>query len=213
MTRAPLRFPLLAALVLLLATQLLAQDERFVEGPWERRLNRRQPPAQVMDAIGLERAMTVAEVGAGGGRYTVWLADRVGPEGRVLANDVDPDALARLEARCERLGLDNVELVRGEVADPRFPPGVADLAFMVNVYHHLERPVELLRALRPVLRPGGRLAIVERCPERSGRSSDHATPRERVLGELGAAGFDTVAVLEILEEDLIYLAVPRSTDG
>ena len=79
----------------------------------EARLNRLQPPARVLDAIGVRPGMTVAEIGAGQGRYAVQLAVRVGTNGRVYAEDIDADALDHLRRRCQRWGLENVDVIHG----------------------------------------------------------------------------------------------------
>ncbi len=84
----------------------------------EARLNGLQPPDKVMDIIGLAAGMRIAEIGAGRGRYVVHLADRVGPEGRVYAQDIDAEALRHCAERCRRCGFNNVETILGDQTDP-----------------------------------------------------------------------------------------------
>jgi ubiquinone/menaquinone biosynthesis C-methylase UbiE len=167
-----------------------------------------------MDAIGLEAGMTIADIGAGRGRYTVWFADRVGPEGKVLANDIDREALAHLRARCRGQGLDNVETVLGGVTDPGLPEGVVDIAFMINVYHHLDQPVELVRRLLPTLGPGGVVAIVECDPDKGGFDRDHGTSKAEMLRQLKEAGLAEIEVIDPpwLEHDYIYLGRPAAKE-
>jgi len=179
-----------------------------VEG-WEVRINDRQPPQQVIKAIGLRPGMAIGEVGAGTGRVTVWLAEKVGPDGRVYANDIDEKALRHLKARCDQAGLANVTTILGTVEDPQFPAGVLDIAFMTNTYHHLEKPVELVKNLRSSLKPNGILAIVERDPDRS-EFRNEATRREDFIKQMDQAGFAVFQVETFLKEDNIYLARPKS---
>ena len=110
----------------------------------------------VMDLAELEPGMTVADIGAGNGYYTLRLAKRVGETGRVLAQDIDGDALARLGRRVERQRLDNVSIRRGEPADPRLPANSFDRVFMVHMYHEIEQPYEFLWRLWPSLRKTAR---------------------------------------------------------
>ena len=124
-------------------------------GELDKELNRRQPPDQVLAAAGVRPGQVVGEVGAGWGRYTVEIARRVGPAGRVYANDIDRDSLEYLRQRCQKEQLANVEVIIGQLKDPRFPPGALDLAFMINTYHHLDDPVALLRNVRPGAEAGG----------------------------------------------------------
>lgn len=115
----------------------------------------------VMDLAGLEPGMTVADIGAGNGYYTVRLADRVGEKGRVLAQDIDRDALAGLGRRVEREGLENVSILRGDPADPKLPANSFDRVFMVHMYHEIEQPYEFLWRMWPALRAGGQVVVVD----------------------------------------------------
>ena len=195
--------------LLVLAPALWAQtDQELVEAEWENRVNQRQPPEAIMDAIGLKPGMVIGEVGAGTGRVAVWLARRVGPQGKVYANDIDAEALDRLWARAKRLNFHNMETVLGKSDDPLLPRTALDVAFMINVYHHLEKPEALLVAIRPSLKPEGVLAIVERDPAKSEYKAE-ATPREDLVRQLNEAGYDIVRVETFLAEDNIYIARPK----
>ena len=116
----------------------------------------------VMDLAELEEGMTVADIGAGNGYYTVRLAERVGAAGRVLAQDIDQEALDRLARRVERYRLDNVSIRRGEFADPRLPADSFDRIFMVHMYHEIEDPYEFLWRMWPALRDEGQVIVVDR---------------------------------------------------
>lgn len=115
----------------------------------------------VMDLARIAPGMTVADIGAGNGYYTVRLSERVGPEGRVLAQDIDRDALDRLARRVEREGLANISIRKGEPADPMLPAGSFDRVFMVHMYHEIEQPYEFLWRMWPALREGGQVIVVD----------------------------------------------------
>jgi ubiquinone/menaquinone biosynthesis C-methylase UbiE len=194
-----------------LAMMALAQSEPSRVAPEnanEARLNRLQPPGQVMDIIGAAAGMTAAEIGAGRGRYVVHLADRVGPEGKIYAEDIDGDALRHLAERCRRVGFTNVETVLGDPADPKLPAGKLDLIFVISSYHHFGDPVALMSRARPALKPTGRLAIAEWVPPKEGRGD--GTPPEKMRSQMESAGF----VLERIDKSLeandlnIYLFRP-----
>ncbi|TFG79926.1 MAG: class I SAM-dependent methyltransferase [Chrysiogenales bacterium] len=171
----------------------------------EERLNRLQPPAQVLDAIGVQTGMAVAEIGAGRGRYAVQLAVRVGPGGRVIAEDIDADALDHLRRRCRRWGLKNVETVLGDVTDPKLPSAQLDLVWVVSSYHHFDDPVALLRRARASLKAKGRLAIGEWISvSETGRSG---TTSENLIKQMESAGYALERIETFLKANnfLIYL--------
>ncbi len=188
-------------------------QERSLEESHEKGLNRRQPPVLVMDAIGLKPGMTIGDIGAGRGRYAVWFAERVGKKGKVYANDIDEEALDYTADRCERLGFDNIEIVLGEVEHPKLPEKTLDIAFMINTYHHLDKPLELMRNIIPSLKPGGRLIIVERDPDKAPDSKNHATPRDELIKVVVQAGFRVEKIETFLEEDNIYFFTLPDHEG
>jgi ubiquinone/menaquinone biosynthesis C-methylase UbiE len=142
----------------------------------------------VMDLANIQPGMTVADIGAGNGYYTVRLAERVGPKGRVLAQDIDPDALQRLGLRVERERLDNVSIKLGQPDDPKLPEASFDRIFLVHMYHEVSEPYAFLWRLRPALRPGGRVIVVDtdRAPDR------HGIPPDLLFCEFNALGFRLV---------------------
>lgn len=121
----------------------------------------RREARTVMDLARIRRGMSVADIGAGEGYYTVRLAERVGRRGRVLAQDIDPDALKRLGARVERERLDNVSIKLGAADDPRLPGNSFDRVFLVHMYHEVEEPYAFLWRLHPALRVGGQVIVVD----------------------------------------------------
>ncbi len=115
----------------------------------------------VMDKAAIAPGMTVADIGAGEGYYTVRLAERVGATGRVLAQDIDEDALRRLGARVEAERLDNVAIAVGAPDDARLPANSFDRVFMVHMYHEIAEPYAFLWRMRPSLREGGQVIVVD----------------------------------------------------
>ncbi|MDD3799746.1 MAG: class I SAM-dependent methyltransferase [Novosphingobium sp.] len=121
----------------------------------------RREARTVMDLAQIRHGMSVADIGAGEGYYTVRLAERVGRRGRVLAQDIDPGALKKLGARVERERLDNVSIKLGAPDDPRLPEGSFDRVFLVHMYHEVAEPYAFLWRLRPALRGGGQVIVVD----------------------------------------------------
>lgn len=140
---------------------------------------------RVMDLARIEPGMTVADIGAGDGYYTVRLAERVGERGRVLAQDIDKAALQRLGQRVEREGLDNVSIKLGAPDDPQLPPASFDRVFLVHMYHEVTEPYAFLWRLRPSLRPGGKVIVVD--VDRP--TNAHGIPPALLFCELSAVGF------------------------
>jgi SAM-dependent methyltransferase len=163
---------------------------------------------RVMDLLGVGPGMTVADVGAGSGYYTVRLSPRVGPRGRVIAQDIMPRYLERLGARVRRDSLRNVTLALGEPHDPRLPAASADLVLLVHMYHEVEQPYAFLYNLRPAIRPGGRVAVVDL----DRPTSRHGTPVPLLRCELAAAGYQAAGFHD-LGGGSGYLAVFAPTAG
>ncbi len=118
-------------------------------------------PDAAIDAIGVKPGMTVADVGAGSGYFTVRLARRVGSDGKVLAEDIQPEMLRILKKRLESANFTNIETVLGTETDPKLPPGELDLILMVDVYHEFSQPQRMLRKVRESLKDDGRLVLLE----------------------------------------------------
>jgi ubiquinone/menaquinone biosynthesis C-methylase UbiE len=128
-----------------------------LEGPDRERW---QQPDTIMDALGIHEGSSVADLGAGGGWFTVRLARRVGPNGRVYAEDVQKPMIESMERRIRREGLPNVTMVLGTEEDPKLP-GPVDAVLIVGVYGEVLKPVELLKNVRKALRPAGRVGVVD----------------------------------------------------
>ena len=164
----------------------------IVSSRWstEEARDRLNEAGQVMAKSGIQPGMTVADIGAGEGYYTIRLAQRVGKEGRVLAEDIVEDVRDALAERVARERLDNVSVRLGAPADPKLPDGSFDRIFMVHMYHEIEQPYEFLWRMRPSLRPGGEVVVVD--ADRPTR--DHGTPPALLKCEFASVGYRQVAM-------------------
>ena len=144
---------------------------------------------EVMGRAGIAPGMTVADIGAGEGYYTIRLAERVGPDGRVLAQDIVPAVRDKLAERVERERLDNVSVKLGAPADPGLPANSFDRVLLVHMYHEIAQPYEFLWRLRPALRAGGRVVVVD-----ADRATNmHGTPPALLDCEFAAVGYARVS--------------------
>ena len=144
-------------------------------------------------ALAIPAGAQVADLGAGGGYFTFRLAAAAGPTGRVYAVDVDPGMVDYLRERAAREGARTVEPVLASADDARLPAASVDLLFTCNTYHHLTDRAAYFTRLRPVLRTGGRIAIVEYDGRGLfARLFGHATPADEIRREMAAAGYRVV---------------------
>lgn len=146
----------------------------------------------VMDLANIRAGMTVADIGAGEGYYTVRLAERVGADGRVLAQDISRDALERLGRRVERERLENISIKLGDVDDPQLPPDSFDRIFMVHMYHEVTEPYAFLWRLWPALNAGGQIIVVET----NSPVGHHGLPHRLLFCEFEAIGYVLVDYTE-----------------
>jgi SAM-dependent methyltransferase len=182
---------------------------RIVTDTWRNEQSRDQAgeAERVMNLLGVTNGMTVADIGAGSGYYTVRLARRVGLTGHVYAEDVVPDYLERLAQRVRSEGLaGEVTLVRGEPHDPRLPPNSLDLALLVHMYHEVEQPYGLLWNLRPALRPNAKVAIIDARKQ----TEVHGTPPDLLRCELAAVGYRQTAFYDLQESTYLAVFTPPS---
>jgi ubiquinone/menaquinone biosynthesis C-methylase UbiE len=168
----------------------------------------RLQPERVMDAIGVRPGMVVGEAGAGRGYFTFKLSRRVGPGGRVYANDIDEDALGHVRKVCRDEGIANVETVVGEVDDPRFPVTGLEMVVMVYALHDFSRPVPFLQNLKKYLARGGTVAILDQDPGASGNS--HFMSRERYLELFAESGYELARDERFLERDMLLVFRPSA---
>jgi protein-L-isoaspartate O-methyltransferase len=160
--------------------------------------DKRGEAEEIMKAAGLEPGMTVADIGAGEGYYTVRLAEKVGTAGRVLAQDIDEAAISRLGERVNRESLDNVSIKLGAPDDPRLPENSFDRIFLVHMYHEVREPYAFLSRLRPALlnkskeRGAGEVVVVDV----NRNFEQHGIPPKQLFCEFEAVGYELVGFME-----------------
>ena len=181
--------------------------------PWLERSEREEEeaPDVALNVLKIPKGASVADIGAGSGYITVRLAARVGPAGRVFANDVQPQMLNILARRLSDAKITNVTLIEGTFDDPRLPPASVDLALMVDVYHELSQPQAILRRLREALKPGGRLVLLEYRKEDPTVpiKPEHKMSVADAKMEVEAEGFTLSKVDEALPRQHILIFVAR----
>ena len=175
---------------------------------------REEFPDRVVKALQIPRGATVVDLGAGVGYFTWRLAKRVGPEGRVIATDIQPEMLEMLVANMEERGIENVEPVLCTQSDPRLPAGEADLVLLVDVYHELAYPAETMAQVRRSLKPGGRVAVVEYRKEDPSIPIHplHKMTVNEVRAEIEPVGFVLVEVLDFLPSQHIAVFAANGDD-
>jgi predicted methyltransferase len=189
---------LLTAMTMAIGAQIAAPHPRLfppeslglLEGPDR---DAYQRPDQIMDALQIGENSVVADVGAGGGWFTVRLALRVkGPSGRVYATDVQQKMIQAIERRLKREALSNVTLVLGTQTESKLPVGALDAVLIVDAYHEMEQPVTLLRNLGKSLKPNGLLGIVNYKKDGGGPGPemDERVDAEQVIRDARAAGLE-----------------------
>lgn len=227
-TKAPARFRALLALLWLpcvLAAQAhyetravhdpdgigkfyMGREIAQVMGPagigWLERDEREQEEqtAKAIEAMDIAPGQTVVDLGAGSGYFTFRIAPRVGPRGKVIAVDIEEVMLKSIRERAAREKIANVETVRSTADDPRLKPGSADLVFMVDVYHELEFPREVMQKVRSALRPNGRVILIEYREENPAVriKAVHKMSEKQIVREMEAIGLThakTVGVLPL----------------
>lgn len=205
----------------LLATSACAQDthpvtKRPIAGvmgmggaDWLTRPERAQEeqPEKALDALEIKPGSVVGDVGAGVGYFTEKLARRVGPNGKVYANDIQPEMLVQLRKNMAKLGIGNVQTVVGAEDDPHLPANTLDLILLVDVYHEFSKPQAMLRHMRESLKPGGRLVLLEYRKEDPNVPirEEHKMTVKQVRSELEPEGFLFDKAIETLPQQHILI--------
>jgi ubiquinone/menaquinone biosynthesis C-methylase UbiE len=157
---------------------------------------------EVMELAGVKPGMSVADVGAGEGYYTVRLARVVGAKGRVLAEDIVPDVRDTLSDRVQRERLDNVAVKLGSPDNPMLPAASFDRVFLVHMYHEVESPYAFLWHLRESVKPNGLVVVVD-----SNRPvKQHGMPPAELKCEFAALGLQPVTFSMLTGSDVYLMA-------
>jgi len=164
-------------------------------------------PDGALDALQLKPGMAVGDVGAGTGYMSLKMARRVGPSGKVYAEDVQPEMLRRLRRNAAEAKLANVQTVLGSEADPKLPANTLDLILLVDVYHEFSQPQKMLRKMREALKDNGRLVLLEYRKEDSSIPirPEHKMSVQEVKLEVEAEGFHLSQVIETLPRQHILI--------
>jgi ubiquinone/menaquinone biosynthesis C-methylase UbiE len=152
---------------------------------------------RVMDLLGIKPGSSVADVGAGSGWFTVRASARVGASGTVLAEDINPAAVKAIAQRAQKEGLRNVRTIEGTPDDPDLPRNSVDAVLLLKVYHEVAHTNLLLQNLKPALRPGAKIGIIDR----NGSGADHGLDEAIVVKEMDAAGFRRVGRYDFTKAD------------
>ena len=183
--------------------------------PWLVRTEREaeEHPDQALDELKIAKGSVVADIGAGVGYMSWRMAERVGPQGKVYANDIQLQMLDLLRKNMDERHISNVVPVLGEPNDPKLPVGQIDLALMVDVYHEFSQPQQMLRHIRESLKPNGRMVLLEY------RAEDpnvpilplHKMAVPQVKAEIEPEGFHLDKVIETLPRQhlLIFVRKPN----
>jgi predicted methyltransferase len=166
----------------------LGQLEGLDRDVWQR-------PEKIMDELAIAEGSVVADLGAGSGWFTIRLARRVGPNGKIYAEDVQSQMIEVINRRIARENLPNVVTKLGTQDDPDLPAGQLDAVLIVDAYHEMEQPVALLRNVARALKPRGRIGIVNHTMAGGGPGPpmDERVDQERVIREANAAGLQLIA--------------------
>ncbi len=168
-----------------------------------------QQPERVMDALGIADGSHVADLGAGGGWFTIRLARRVGPNGVVYAEDVQAPMIDAIKRRVEREGLHNVRTILGGFTDPHLHAGAVQAALLVDLYPQIQDPVSLLKNIRAALTASGRLGIIDFKPGGFGPGpDDNRVAPETVVRDAATAGLRLVSHEKFLRYQYLLVFAP-----
>jgi len=190
------------------------QRQNVAKGLADPARDEKQKPMELIRDAGIRAGMSVADVGTGIGFMLPFLSRRVGPEGKVMAEDIFDDFLAAAKQRVEKAKLANVTFVKGTETDPKLPEGTLDVAMALDVYHHFDYPEKMLAALHKSLKPDGRLVIVEYYKRQEAMPGGRALTHIRldmpdVIKEIEANRFHLVSEKEHIPNSQYMLVFTR----
>jgi ubiquinone/menaquinone biosynthesis C-methylase UbiE len=191
--------------------RVIAPAMSYQGAGWLERRDREttEQPEKVLDALTIKSGSTVADIGAGTGYFSLRLAQRVGPQGRVLATDIQPQMLAFLKDNMRAAGIHTIDLILSTPTDAKLPANTLDLALMVDVYHELAYPEETILQVHSALKSAGRLVLVEYRGEDASVpiKPEHKMTLAQVRAEIEPLGFQVQEVLEFLAYQRIIVFV------
>lgn len=192
-----------------------AEFERWVsvfERPGRELYDKRQ---EIVQALGLQPGMAVADIGAGTGLFTRLFSGKVGVQGRVYAIDISENFVRSIEAMARQQGLDNIQGIVNTDKSTGLPASSIDLAYLADTYHHFEYPRTMLASIHAALREGGQLVIID-FRKQPGVSSSWVMSHVRadkntVIQEVESAGFKLIADSDLLETNYFLSFIKRDT--
>jgi ubiquinone/menaquinone biosynthesis C-methylase UbiE len=152
---------------------------------------------RVMDLLDITAGKNVADIGAGSGWFAVRASKRVGATGAVLAEDINPLAIEYIGKRVVKENIANVRTVLGQPDDPMLPTGSVNAVLLLKVYHEIAHPVEFMKKLKPALREGAKVGIIDK----NGNGANHGLDHGIVEKEMGDAGFKLVSTYDFTKAD------------
>jgi len=159
----------------------------------------------IVAAAGVKPGMTVADIGAGTGLFTMLFADAVKPNGKVVAVDISPAFVEYIQSTAKKRRVKNVSAVVANGTEVGLPDSSVDLAYLSDVYHHFEHPAETLASIRKALKPGGRMVVIdyERIPGRTPQARiEHVrVDKQQAISEIEAAGFKLLEEKKLMREN------------
>ncbi len=173
-----------------------------------------EKPEELLDLLGIEEGDVVADIGAGGGFFSLRAAERVGRTGKVLAVDVQPEMIAGLEMMIERFGHENIVPILGNVDDPKLPRDSVDHVLIVISYHEFSHPVEMMRYVRKAMKPDGQMLIVEYKAENpdSRVAPLHKMSEAEIMEEIPALGFRRDRVIDLIPSQHVFVFKKTGVD-
>ena len=152
---------------------------------------------RVMDILGIKPGKNVADIGAGSGWFTVRAAQRIGAMGTVYAVDINAEAIRYIDERAKKERLANVRTILNTPDNPDLPRDSTDAVLLLKTYHEVAQPITLLRNLRPALRPGAKVGVIDR----NGKGDDHGIGCDVVIREAKDAGYVLVDQYDFVKAD------------
>ena len=195
----------------------IAPAMSYLGADWLERAERDslEQPDKVLETLDIAPGSVVADIGAGIGYYSLRLAAKVGPQGRVLATDIQPEMLSRLRVNMKKASITNIEPILATPTDAKLPVDQLDLALMVDVYHELAHPEETMAQVRRALKPSGRLVLIEYRGEDPTVpiKPDHKMTLVQVRTEIEPMGFRLQQVFDFLPRQHLIVLVPTATES
>jgi len=152
---------------------------------------------RVMDLLAIKEGSVVADIGAGGGWFTVRAAKRVGDLGLVYAVEINDEYVNHIKSRAEKENLNNIRPTLGNEVDPMLPADKVDAILILKTYHEFSQPLKMLRAMHKALRKDGLLGVIDR----NGTGDDHGLNRDAVVKEATRAGFELASEHDFVKPD------------